>query len=282
MGMSTTVNLAGKIAVVTGGANGIGHEIARSLAAAGAKVAIGDLNGDAARTAAQQLNGNVLGVALDVTDAKSYADFLTAVKAKWGAVDILVNNAGIMWVGSFDNESDQTAEQQIAVNLLGVIRGVKLVAPAMVARGSGHIITVASAASVLTTPGEATYSASKHGVLGYLKAVRTELRRTPVKFSAIMPAVVDTRMATGTGTGAAKLLQPSDIANAVMGVIERPRFEVTVPGYINPLLRFVSILPRPLHDALMRRLVPDQVKVTDHGLRAKYESQFKEGPDGME
>lgn len=274
--MSTPLDLTGKVAVVTGGANGIGREIARALAGAGAKVAIGDRDGEAARTAAQQLDGTLLGVDLDVTEPTSFAAFLATVQAELGAVDILVNNAGVMWVGSFDAEPDSAAERQIAVNLLGVIRGVKLVAPSMVARGAGHIITIASAASLLPTPGEASYAASKHGVLGYLKAVRAELRGSAVKISVIMPAVVDTELAAGTGTGAAKLLQPADVAEAVLRTIGQPRFEVTIPGYVNPMTRIVNILPGPVRDFVMRRLVPDQVKQTNHGSRKKYESQFGE------
>ncbi|PYI67685.1 short-chain dehydrogenase [Arthrobacter livingstonensis] len=274
--MTRQANLTGKVVAVTGGANGIGLEIARLLAMAGAKTAIGDRDGEAARNAAGELGGILLGVDLDVTDPDSFANFLTTVETAWGPIDVLVNNAGVMWVGPFDAEPDAAAERQIAVNLLGVIRGVKLAAPAMVARGSGHIITIASAASLLTTPGEASYAASKQGVLGYLKAVRAELRGIPVKLSVIMPAVVDTELAAGTGTGAAKMLQPADVAAAVLRTIARPRFEVTIPGYIGPLTRAVNVLPERMREALFRRLVPDQVRQVDREVRAKYEAQFGE------
>lgn len=277
--MSGHVELRGKVAAVTGGANGIGREIARALAQAGTKVAIGDLDGEAARLTAAALtaaglDGEVLGVELDVTDNASFSSFLATAAARLGPIDVLVNNAGIMWVGPFDAEPEAAAERQIAANLLGVIRGVKLGAPAMVARGSGHIITIASAASILTTPGEASYAASKHGVLGYLKAVREELHRSPVQLSVIMPAVVDTDLAAGTGTGAAKLLQPADIAAAVLATVARPRFEVTIPAYIGPLMRFVNVLPGPVREPLMRKLVPNQVREVDRGARATYEAQF--------
>lgn len=274
--MTRQANLTGKVVAVTGGANGIGLEIARLLAMAGAKTAIGDRDGEAARNAAGELGGILLGVDLDVTDPDSFANFLTTVEAAWGPIDVLVNNAGVMWVGPFDAEPDAAAERQIAVNLLGVIRGVKLAAPAMVARGSGHIITIASAASLLATPGEASYAASKQGVLGYLKAVRAELRGIPVKLSVIMPAVVDTELAAGTGTGAAKMLQPADVAAAVLRTIARPRFEVTIPGYIGPLTRAINVLPERMREALFRRLVPDQVRQVDREVRAKYEAQFGE------
>ena len=277
--MNRKAHLSGKVVAVTGGAQGIGREIACLLASSGAKVAIGDLGGESAKKTASELegtlpHGTLLGFDLDVTDNDSFAAFLAAVEAEWGAIDVLVNNAGVMWVGPFDEEPDAAAERQIRVNLLGVIRGVKLAAPAMVARGAGHIITIASAASVLTTPGEASYAASKHGVFGYLKAVRAELHGTHVHISVIMPGVVDTALAAGTGTGAAKLLQPADVAAAVLRTIAKPRFEVTLPGFIGPLLRTINVLPESLRDVLSRRLVPDQVKQVDRGARAGYESQF--------
>src|SRR5699024_825334 len=151
--------------------------------------------------------------------------------------DVLVNNAGLMWVGSFEEEPESAARAQLSVNLLGVINGIKAAAPAMRRARRGHLITVASAASILPTPGEAFYAATKHGVLGYLKAVRTELRGSGVEVTAVMPAVVDTTLAAGTGTGSAPLLQPGDVARAVVAAVDRPRFEITVPAYIGPLTR---------------------------------------------
>jgi NAD(P)-dependent dehydrogenase (short-subunit alcohol dehydrogenase family) len=190
----------GKIVAVTGGARGIGKAIAAQFTAAGARVAIGDRDLEAAEDTAAELGVHAFG--LDVTDPDSFADFLDAVRRELGPVDVLVNNAGIMWVGSFDEEPDAAARAQLEVNLLGVINGIKTAAPAMREAGHGHLITVASAASILPTPGEATYAATKHGVLGYLKAVRAEMRGTGSgHFSVIMPAVVDTVLAAGTGTG---------------------------------------------------------------------------------
>jgi short-subunit dehydrogenase len=274
--MTRHVDLTGKVVAITGGAGGIGRETARLLAAAGAQVAIGDRDGDAARRTAAELNGVLLGFDLDVTDADSFASFFAAVTAEWGAIDVLINNAGVMWAGSFDAEPHTATERQIAVNLLGVILGIKLMAPVMVARGSGHIITVASAASVLTTPGEASYSATKHGVFGYIKAVRAELHRSPVTFSVIMPTVVETAMSVGTSTGAAKILQPADVAAAILRTIARPRFEVMLPGYVGPLLAAVNLLPGWLRDPISRRLVPDQVRAVDRIARTGYDAQFGE------
>lgn len=269
-----TDTLEGRIVAVTGGAQGIGREIARRLATAGARVAIGDRDIDAATATARALPGTVRAFPLDVTDTPSFQRFLDEVTALWGPLDVLVNNAGVMWVGSFDAEPETATERMLAVNLHGVIRGVRLAAPAMRARGAGHIVTVASAAAKVSPPGESTYAATKHGVLGYLTGVREELRGTGVRLSVIMPGVVDTDLAVGTATGAAKLLRPADVAEAVAQVLARPRFEVTVPGYVGPLVRLAGLLPQALRDPVLRRMVPNQVAaVRDSNARARYESR---------
>ncbi|MEV0853922.1 SDR family oxidoreductase [Nocardia fluminea] len=268
----------GKVVAVTGGAAGIGLEIARQFAVAGARVCLGDLSGSAARAAAAGLPGTVHGCELDVTDERSFHDFLAVTEAILGPVDVLVNNAGVMWVGSFDAEPDSATARMLAVNLHGVIRGVRLAAPAMRTRGRGHIVTIASIASKVSPAGEATYAATKHGVLGYLTGVREELRGSGVRLTAIMPGVVDTELAAGTDTGAAPLLQPGDVAAAVLDAVARPRFEVTVPAHLGPLLSLSGALPQWLRDFVLRRTVPNQVAaVAGSSARATYEKRLLRG-----
>jgi NADP-dependent 3-hydroxy acid dehydrogenase YdfG len=273
--MSNVVqSVTGQVIAVTGGARGIGKQIAAQLARAGARVAIGDIDESAARATATELGTKVRGFGLDVADRNSFAAFLAAVELEWGPLDVLVNNAGVMWVGPFDREPETARRRQFDVNVHGVINGVTLAAPAMRARGAGHIVTVASAASKLAPPGESSYAATKHAVLGYLSGVRAELRGSGVELSVIMPTVVDTELATGTDTGAVALLQPADVARAVVRTLERPRFEVTVPRYLGPLLRAVNVVPAALRDRVLHAMVPDQVAaVHDSSRRADYEHQ---------
>jgi len=265
--------LAGRVIAVTGAARGIGREIAAQLALKGARVALGDRDGSAVRATARELPGSVAAFDLDVTDTGSFTAFLAAVEATLGTLDVLVNNAGVMWVGNFNEEPESATERQLEVNLHGVIRGVKLAAPSMRARGRGQIVTVASAAAKLSPAGEATYAATKHGVFGYLNGVREELHRSGVQLTVVMPGVVDTELAAGTASGAAKLLQPIDVARAVVAAIERPRFEVTVPPYVGPLVRWVNVLPQAGRDFLLRRMVPNQITaLTDRSVRQSYET----------
>ena len=260
--------MSGRVVAITGGARGIGAAIARACGAAGMLVAVGDLDGDAA-TAAAPTTG--IGVPLDVTSADSFRAFLDATEERLGPLDVLVNNAGIMWVGAFGDETDEVARRQFDVNVHGVMRGMKLAAPRMRARGHGHIVNIASAASKVAPRGEASYAATKHAVYGYSAAVRSELAGSGVEVSVIMPAVVETELAAGTSGGSMPRLQPSDVADAVVAVIGRPRFEVFVPRRIDPLIRLNAVVPQRVRDAIARRAVPDQIAETDQSQREAYE-----------
>ncbi|MFW0788043.1 SDR family oxidoreductase [Gordonia sp. CPCC 205333] len=269
--------IAGAVVAVTGGARGIGQAISTELAARGARVAIGDIGVEASLGPLTPV-GAVRQYPLDVTDEESFKTFLATVAADLGPIDVLVNNAGVMWVGPFDAEPAETAEKVIAVNLLGVIRGVRLAAPAMRARGRGQIITIASAASRLAPPGESTYAASKHGVLGYLTGVREELRGSGVILTVVMPTVVETELAVGTSAGSVRRLEPSDIADAVIDAVGRRRFQVWVPASVGPLVALTGILPQRLRDVVLRRSVPNQlVAIANSASRANYERTLNEG-----
>lgn len=277
-------DVRGRRIAVTGGGAGIGAATCRLLAARGAQVWIGDRDVVAGNALAAEISGaggSAVAVPLDVTDEKSFEAFLAAAEAD-GPVDVLVNNAGVMWVGPFAEESAASIERQVAVNLVGPILGTRLAARRMVPRGRGHVVTVASAASKLTPAGEATYTATKHGVYGYLRAVRRELRGTGVELSVIMPAVVDTALAAGTTSGAAAMLTPERIAEAVADVIARPRFEVHVPRTVALLDRLQTLAPQPVRDLLDRFLVPDQVRTADRAARTDYERGAVGEPEAPE
>jgi short-subunit dehydrogenase len=251
---------------ITGAARGIGEAIARELARRGHTLLLGDLD-DSVVGLAESLGG--VGAVLDVTDQQSYDAWLALVPR----VDVLVNNAGVMWVGPFDEEPDAVAEKQFAVNFHGVVRGTRLVLPAMVARRSGLVVTVASTASYISPAGEATYAATKHAVLGWMRSVRQELSGTGVQLALVMPTVVETELAAGTASGGVPRLSPSDVAVAVAKVIERPRFETFVPGRVSTLTRVLALLPQKGRDVMYQRLVPNQVVATDKSVRAAYEER---------
>ena len=255
---------------VTGGGRGIGLATARALAGRGARVAVGDLDAELAQAA-----GGELGAALDVTSRDSFAAYLAPVGERLGRLDELVNNAGVMHVGPFLEESDEWTQRQVDVNLHGVILGMKLALPPMVARGSGHVVNVASAAAKVAVPREAVYAATKHAVLGLSESVRAELRGTGVDLSVVMPGLVRTDLAAGTLKGS-RVLTPEQVATAIVGAIERPRFDVYVPRAYAAISTVGQLLPRRAREAVLRLAGAERATTgTTPEQRAAYEARVQ-------
>jgi len=176
-----------KVVAITGGARGIGLAIATMLHRRGARVAIGDIDGAAADIAGSRLGLGAVAT-LDVTDPRSFESLLDVVEQRMGSIDVLVNNAGIISVGPAIDETDDITRRVLEVNLFGVMIGTKLAAARMRTRRSGHIINIASTSAVMPVPGIATYSATKHAVLGFTDAIRLANRRSGIHFSTVLPA----------------------------------------------------------------------------------------------
>jgi NAD(P)-dependent dehydrogenase (short-subunit alcohol dehydrogenase family) len=273
--------LAGRVAAVTGGARGIGLATARALAGAGMRVAIGDLDGDAAAAAADRLGGGAIGAPLDVTDAGAFERFLDRAEAELGPLDVLVNNAGVLHLGAFLDETPEQARRQLEVNFHGTATGMRLALPRMLARGGGHVVNVASSAGRLATPpGEATYAASKHAVVGLTESVRRELLGSGVDFSIVMPGIVTTEMAAGyKSTPATRAVGPEEVAEAIVEALERRRVDVWVPRSLGTVHRIQTLLPRGGRDLLFRVLRTDRVTwEADRGARAAYDARVGEVP----
>lgn len=269
--MAARRTLDGSVAAVTGGARGIGLATARALAAAGARVAIGDLDAEPAASRAGELGG--LGLELDVTDRDSFEEFLRRAERELGPLEVLVNNAGIMPIGPFLAEPDDVAARQVDINVHGVILGMKLALPGMLERGRGHVVNIASAAGKGGFPGGATYCATKHAVVGVSEAVRGELEHTPIELSLVMPAVVNTELAAGLQRSRfVKVVEPEDVARAIVGALERPRFEVFVPRSVGPIAHVLGVLPRRARERLGKLLGGDRVLAdADRSARTGYE-----------
>jgi NADP-dependent 3-hydroxy acid dehydrogenase YdfG len=251
---------------VTGAARGIGEAIARELASRGHTLLLGDLDESVVELAASL--GGVGGV-LDVTSASSFVSWLELVPQ----IDVLVNNAGVMWVGAFADEPLSASERMFDVNFHGAVRGTRLVLPAMLARRSGTVVTVASVASYISPAGEATYAATKCAVHGWMKAVSQEIAGSGISLCLLMPTVVETELALGTDSGGVPRLTPAQVAVAVADVITKPRFETFVPARVGVLVRVLALLPQRGRDLMYRRLVPNQVVAGDPSARADYESR---------
>jgi NADP-dependent 3-hydroxy acid dehydrogenase YdfG len=246
--------------VVTGGGRGIGAATAAALVRGGAVVVVGDLDLDVAKGVADEIGGDALALPLDVTDRRGFSAFLDEVEKQVGPIDVLINNAGIMRLGAFEDEDDRTTAQQLAVNLHAVIHGTREAVRRMRPRGTGHIVNIASAAGKAGFPGGATYCATKHGVVGLSEAVRMELRGSGVEVSVVLPAIVRTELASGlTDARFIKSIEATDVADAIVETLRRPRFDVFVPKSLDATFRFTRMLPRGAAEWVARTLKGDQI-----------------------
>ncbi|MGW1675373.1 SDR family oxidoreductase [Streptomyces sp. NPDC002324] len=273
-----TRSLAGKTVAITGGARGIGLATARALAARGASVAIGDLDVNEAKKAAEELGVQAFAVHLDVSDRNSFQAFLDDVEAALGPLDVLVNNAGIMPLGRLVEEDDEVTRKIVDVNLHGPIIGTKLIAPRMAERGAGHIINVSSGVGRVALAGAATYSATKHGLIGFTEATRAELRDSGVAVSCVVPMIVNTELGAGLSTvRGQRTVQAEEIATTIVKLIGKPRFEAWVPATGRPLYLFMSLLPKDWADALSRKIGAAQVlDRPDRAARDAYEARVRQ------
>ncbi|MGH3353084.1 MAG: SDR family oxidoreductase [Nocardioides sp.] len=271
-----TRQIEGMSVIVTGGARGIGRATVERLARAGATVAVGDLDPDLAAEATSAFGGRVVAAHLDVTDPASWRGFLDSV-AGLGPWDALVNNAGIMPLGSVLEEEDALTRAIFDVNVHGPINGIKAIAPAMVERGRGHIVNVASAVGRVPVPDAATYSASKFAVVGFSEALRMELAPSGVDVSLILPAVVQTELADGVP--AAKGMKPvtaDDVAAAIESVLITPRPETWVPSWAQTLTKVTQAMPRRFQDFVDRATNASQLLAgVDPAARAAYEERVR-------
>jgi short-subunit dehydrogenase len=257
------VSVAQQVVAITGGARGIGLATATVLQNLGAVVAIGDIDRSAIKEAGSQLDLKVAR-RLDVTDRRSFADFLDQVEGQLGPVDVLVNNAGVIAVGSAVDEADAVTQRVLDVNVYGVILGTKLAAQRMLPRGHGHIVNIASLGSVLPVEGIATYCATKHAVLGYTESVRLENRGSGVHFSAILPTLVNTEMIAGVGRAKGiRNAEPDDVARAVAGVIAKPKPLVFVPRSLGTAVAVQRLMPRRVKEATGRATGASSVFTTE-------------------
>jgi 2-hydroxycyclohexanecarboxyl-CoA dehydrogenase len=184
------MRLEGRTALVTGGASGIGAATARRLAAEGARVIIGDLNLDAAREVAAEIDATA--IKLDVADVPSAHAAIAQVAADVAPIDVLVNNAGTDRFAFFTQTDEELWDFVLGVNLKGVLNCTHAVLPSMHQRGGGAIVNVASEAGRMGSQGSVTYSAAKAGVIGFTRAIARESARYGVRCNAVAPGPIET------------------------------------------------------------------------------------------
>ncbi|MET9093471.1 SDR family oxidoreductase [Streptomyces cyaneofuscatus] len=261
---------AGASIAITGAARGIGLATARALHAAGAHIAIGDLDASLAQQAANDIGPNATGHRLDVTDKDSFRSFLDRAEAAHGPLDVLVNNAGVMPNGPFLELDDATDRLTVDVNLIGVLNGMRLVLPGMIERGRGQITNVASLAGKFPIKGLAVYNATKYAVVGLTAATRLEMRPHGIAVSAVLPSAVDTQLSSGLTMAPLPKVPPTAIAAAVLKTLTHRTAEIPVPGYVGALTTLSALTPEPVLNTVRRLLRDDRALRPDHEARAAY------------
>ncbi|MBD5831654.1 3-oxoacyl-ACP reductase FabG [Janibacter melonis] len=186
--------LTDKVAVITGGAQGLGLAMAQELAREGARVVIGDLDGARAREAAASLGGEAVGVACDVVDAEQVQALIDTARQRWGSLDVFVNNAGITRDATMRTMDEDAFDQVIAVHLKGCWNGTRLAAAVMREQKAGAIVNISSLSGKVGMVGQTNYSAAKAGIVGMTKAAAKEMAHHGVRVNAIAPGLIRSAM----------------------------------------------------------------------------------------
>jgi NAD(P)-dependent dehydrogenase (short-subunit alcohol dehydrogenase family) len=235
------VKVADKVAIVTGGGNGIGGALAAKLAQQDARVLVADLDADAARTVAEGINAERPGAAIaagaDVADTAQIQRLITLAESGFGSVDLYFANAGITGVVGLE-ATEKDWDRSFDVNVRAHIRAAQLLIPGWVERGEGYFISTASAAGLLTQLGSATYAVTKHAAVGFAEWLNITYGDQGVRVSCLCPMGVNTKLlyegeqsghplgdlATRAVTTAGEVLEPADVADSVLAAIEEERF----------------------------------------------------------
>ncbi|MGZ2360375.1 SDR family oxidoreductase [Streptomyces sp. 372A] len=201
-------DLTGRRALVTGGAQGIGRAIASRLIAAGARVALADMNEEGVKTTAKELGGDTIGVRCDVRSASDARAAVAEAVAALGGLDLLVNNAGIEIAKPVTELTDEEFMRVLDVNAGGTFRVTQAAIPALAVSGRAAIVNLGSIAGVSGGPLLSAYCASKGAVLRFTESAAMELRQAGITVNAVCPGIVSTEMAD-------RLVDPIDAVSPV-------------------------------------------------------------------
>ena len=267
------MQVEGTVAVVTGGAGGIGAALARRLADAGARVVVVDLPGQGASALAESIGASrAIGADADVSDTDDLRGVLALAEDRFGPVDFYFANAGIAGEHGL-GESETEWQRIIDVNLLAHVRAARLLIPGWIARGSGYFVATASAAGLLTSIGTAPYAVTKHAAVAFSEWLSVTYGTRGVRVSCLCPMGVNTKMlndvleaddeAARLGTRAivqgGDVLEPRDVAECVLEAIQEERF---------------LILPHPQVSEFLRR------KASDHDRWLRGMRRLQDQPGG--
>ena len=233
-----TVQLKGKVVIVTGAGRGIGRAIALALGEAGVRVALAARSEGEIRSVAQEIrgkDGDAVAIAVDLSRDDEMGRLVKQTVKEWGPVDILVNNAGWGKTATVIDSRVEDWDRTLQINLRAPMVLTRLVLPGMIAKKSGAIVNIGSISSKAGTANTSAYSASKFGMLGFTQSLFEEVREHGIKVSIILPGFVDTPLIPlNKRLDRGKMIQPRDIADAVIYVLSTPLNSCPVEMTIRP------------------------------------------------
>lgn len=263
------------VAVITGGASGIGRALGHELSRRGASVVLADLQGELAASEAEAIRragGKATATALDVREADALDALSERVRSEHGRVDFFFNNAGTGSIGEVLHLERDDWELVLGVNLMGVIRGIAAFYPLMVEQGFGHVVNTASIAGLGPAPLAVPYAATKHAVVGLSKSLRVEAARHGVRVSVLCPGVVRTPLLSGgvlvkkpEGYREGVVLglweklrpvEPEPFARSVLDAVAKNRGVIVLPRHAAFVMRLLALFPA-LEEPLARRMLSD-------------------------
>lgn len=240
-------------AVVTGGASGLGREIARGLAGRGLEVNIADVDAEAAEHAAAEIGAGAWATQLDVRNAEACRAVARETAERAGSLGVWVNNAGILVSGFAWEHDDETRRRVMEVNAFGTFNGTAAALELMRPAARGHLINVISLAGLVAAPGEALYGASKHAAIAFTIGTLFDLRRAGskgIRVSAVCPDGFWSPMLydrlddpDAALSFAGHFMRPETVAERVVGVLDRPRPLLVIPRRRGVFIRFVDTFP---------------------------------------
>ncbi|WP_394693255.1 SDR family NAD(P)-dependent oxidoreductase [Hyphobacterium sp.] len=267
------LDLAGKTAIVTGAASGIGAALAKALADRGCNLALADINGQGLEEVASGLRSNdrrVTTTVLDVGDEAAINAFAEEVRQTHGEAHLLFNNAGVALGGHFDQVTPEQFDWLMNINLHGVIRMTRAFLPLIQEQDEGHITNISSIFGVIAPAGQTAYSAAKFGVRGFTMALRHELDGTPVGLTTIHPGGVATNIAKKAPKGkgvtdeeyeaAMKIadqslvMPPAQAAEIILRGVERRKPRVFVGRDAHTIMWMERLFPTRYWSLIKRRL----------------------------
>ena len=234
------MDLKGKVAIITGGAQGIGKSIATQLAQAGANVVIADVMEEVAKSTAQEISqkGNeAISIKVDVSSLSSVEEMVKKTLDKFGRIDILVNNAGITRDSLVMRMKEEDWDLVLDINLKGAFNCIKTVSPIMMKQKSGKIVNIASIVGIIGNAGQANYSASKAGLIALTKTCARELASRRINVNAVAPGFIQTSMTERLPAQVKEKLssqipfgeigKPEDVASAVLFLVSEKASYIT-------------------------------------------------------